>query len=584
MDVDQPTKYIVVDCKFTNWQSGTAHCLFRSLSDLTTHRTATIDFQLHPTRLNHRFPLFYAVPHETTAPGVVSACTVISSALLYYKLLRLHTETKCFALIDSRGQFTLIQRTEFDFAKHCVCDVLFLDNNDTANFYCDWKTSVGDDAAWLVAPCVCNPDAFLMHANLDRDDDGQPLFYQPSVRIQRIAHRSAQKEFELLRPLFAELARHKLQWIQERNLLGHALELVQCTGQSLREVLQSGATAFADAIIELTWMRQPHTTPKPEPCFDTSASAASVGVLLEGGTVLDAQLGFHSGLIVMLDASSLYPSVVLQYALDPLLCAVYTSLLQARAAATNRIRNRALKLLMNSIYGSRLFGLYKNPQLAAKITAGGRAVLEEARRLVTEYNGGSCVIVAGDTDGLAIKCAAATDCDALLQLLNSRWQHIKFKIDRKLSVLVQLTKKTWFGRDFDTGARLSKGTEDVKSNCCAFAKRVHVEWQTSVIEQHAPSTMNFLAVVYDELLTQTSLSELVCHPKPTKTHRTTERAFVYCTVATGPARNVTQEVPLARLMDISHVDTDYTLDLEKLFKLQIRDPIIRYAEVLEPKQ
>jgi hypothetical protein len=574
MDVTSSPSCLLLDCKITDGRLGTATCIFRSMSDVLTHERASLAFPLHPSRLLHRLPLDYLVPCAFTLPCTSTRGTFISSsALLYYKLLQIRRDLECAIVIDNHLRSQVVPRRDFDFARHCVCDVLFLDDNFTISEYCNWKSSTGDDAALLVAPSVCNADAFLMHANLDRDDAGLPIFYKQPLEVPRFKH--LPNETALLEPWLLALARHRINWIADRGLLDYALQLVECTGLSLREVLQSGATAFADAIIEKTWMQNALSLPKLERSVGGESDSHE---LLEGGTVLDALLGCHRGLVVMFDASSLYPSVVRQFNLDRLLCIAFTALIEARAAATTAMRNRALKLLSNSIFGSRLFGKYRNPQLAAAITAHGRLVLERAQQIVRAHNSGACVIVAGDTDGLAVKCTTEADVDALLQQLNAEWHCIRFKVDRRLSVLVQLTKKTWFGCDAGSGQRISKGTEDIKSGTCYFAKTIHELWQSGVLEGAQFDLDAFLEGARRRL-EAAPLVEVICHPKPTKTHKNINRAFVYCTVALGSGRYGNEEVPLARFLDV-YEPQEYRLDLDKLFKIQISDPIKRYAASL----
>ena len=450
-------------------------------------------------------------------------------------------------------------------------DVLFLDNAEARVHWARLRAASTETGGRLAAPCVCDPDAFILHANLNKRSDGRPLVYAPPCSIP--PGRGAL----LLRAILRECCLERARWIIEHRLLEYAVELARRTGLDFARVLQPSASELADALLEREWMECWAEVRAPEAVRGDEST-------FEGGRVLDACLGAHARLVYQLDANSLYPSVVLEHRLDELSCRVFARLLGARGearAAGDAVRERSLKLLANIIFGSRMHGRYRNVRLAAAIAQHGRAVLDAAVQRIAQD--GHYEVLGGDTDSLFIapRCQDVgdprADAERAKTLLEQGYTHVRFKVEHMLSFLALLTKKCYFALELgDARAEhiVVRGLENVKTTTCAAIARLHAQWQRAVctgevrsLDDHA----RFMRTALASLDRCAGAGELCSYPRPTKKHESTQRGYCYV-----PGKSEPQPLDLLYALDCDYecVDTAHAA------RLQLEAPMGRYAAVL----
>ncbi len=212
-------------------------------------------------------------------------------------------------------------------------------------------------------------------------------------------------------------------------------KLVELTiRRSLMTGMQLDRVSAQIAAIDSLYLRELRARGRVAPSVDPGASAAAI----TGGLVLDSIPGLYRHILVF-DFTSLYPSLIRTFNLDPLtyvaspgrddlrtpsgaafrreegiLPALVARLWAERAAAKgagDAIASQATKILMNSLFGvlgspaSRLF----SPAVANAITIAGQHVIRTTADAVVRR--GHRVIY-GDTDSLFVDVGASDDTTA----------------------------------------------------------------------------------------------------------------------------------------------------------------------------
>lgn len=242
-----------------------------------------------------------------------------------------------------------------------------------------------------------------------------------------------------------------------------------------------------------------------------------------GGLVLEPRAGLYDRFVLLLDFNSLYPSIIQEYnicftttaaATDDsseaqvvstkpgLLPSVLRGLVERRrqvkaamkradpkARASMEIRQLALKLTANSIYGCLGFSqsrFYARP-VAALITLKGREALESTRhRVETELR---LDVVYGDTDSIMVDTGLRDDGtvahyqkalemgNQIKRLINVPGSHLELELDGVFSRLLLLKKKKYAcvkvidyaQRKFESEC---KGLDIVRRDWCGLTKRL----------------------------------------------------------------------------------------------------------------
>lgn len=427
-----------------------------------------------------------------------------------------------------------------------------------------WKLRRNTPAAVmrLHLPCVCDPDAFILHANLNVDSAGTPVFYQPPF-VWLPDEMAACYAPAVLEAKALELARHRVEWIRSLQILEFAQVLCAITGISFATALIPTSSEISDSMIEHTYVEGEGKLALP--LHDDSPAD------FRGGLVLDLPLGAYHGDIVVFDANSMYPSIVVEYHLDPLLALLFHQLIAMRKEHHKAsVRARALKLIANKLFGTRAHGRYANVRLAAEITRRGREVLQTAvdRAGATE----GFRVLAGDTDSLIVLCDR--DPQILLDELNRGWKFMQFKVDAHFMSLYMVTRKSYFAVQ-PNGAYYVRGLESIQSGVLPVIKRVHRDWQRRLAGNRfgckeladkwvREEAERLRAQPPDSLLDQCS------HPKPTREHPRTDRARFCCSDKTFVSRSAMMECGAAPV----------ELGIDHWIQIQLVDPLLRYNEVL----
>lgn len=250
-----------------------------------------------------------------------------------------------------------------------------------------------------------------------------------------------------------------------------------------------------------------------------------------GGLVLAPQTGFYEDFVLLLDFNSLYPSIIQEFNVcfstigmsDRAVCgeigeerlaeleersrgsergllprvlegfvrrrrAVKELMRQSRTAEESKaldIRQRALKLTANSIYGCLGFAgsRFCNYTMAAYITKKGRELLLEARRVAEGEHG--MKIIYGDTDSVMVHtglrgtgpnyCKALERCNRLRDAINSRYRNIEIEVDKVFKKLLLYKKKRYAGLcmvDDGTSHIEYKGLDLVRKDFCEVSRRI----------------------------------------------------------------------------------------------------------------
>ncbi|XP_011864570.1 PREDICTED: DNA polymerase alpha catalytic subunit [Vollenhovia emeryi] len=206
-----------------------------------------------------------------------------------------------------------------------------------------------------------------------------------------------------------------------------------------------------------------------------------------GGLVLDPKKGFYDKLVLLMDFNSLYPSIIQEYNLcfTTVPGAAYADVEQLNIPESNlepgvipteiyklvksrqqikqlmktpnlspeqkmdyHIRQMALKLTANSMYGclGATHCRFYAKGLAALITAKGREILEDTKRLVEKLQ---YEVIYGDTDSLMINTNILEYDDVFLigrkimREVNNRYKKVELDIDGVFRYLLLLQKKKY---------------------------------------------------------------------------------------------------------------------------------------------
>ena len=211
-----------------------------------------------------------------------------------------------------------------------------------------------------------------------------------------------------------------------------------------------------------------------------------------GGLVLDPINGFYDNFVLLLDFNSLYPSIIQEFNIcfseyhDPgtggaeenkkhqnnfktFLPSIFKNLVNRRRTVKDSIkhctktedkeildiRQKALKLTANSIYGclGSPLSRFCNFEMAAAITAYGRALLHETRQFALELG---LKVIYGDTDSLMIHTNlpgepqyykdAIESVKNLVSKINSKYSIIEIEFEKAFSRLLLYSKKKYAAR------------------------------------------------------------------------------------------------------------------------------------------
>ncbi|MEM6989917.1 MAG: DNA polymerase II [Myxococcota bacterium] len=242
------------------------------------------------------------------------------------------------------------------------------------------------------------------------------------------------------------------------DLVGFATERQALTGLPMDR--QGGSVAAFDNLYLPRLHRRGYVAPDVGDATDITASP--------GGWVMDSVPGLYDNVLV-LDFKSLYPSIIRTFAIDPLglsfpgddpipglpsgafareghiLPELIEGLWGAREQAKQRgdaARSRAIKILMNSLYGVLGSGgcRFFNPQLASSITLRGQEIIQDSRAWIEARD---LTVIYGDTDSLFVHVGTRSEAEcgdvgaSLAADLNAHWSErlaSKYRIESHLEL------------------------------------------------------------------------------------------------------------------------------------------------------
>ncbi len=318
-------------------------------------------------------------------------------------------------------------------------------------------------------------------------------------------------------------ARLVLDIFETADLVGFATQRQALTGLPMDR--QGGSVAALDNLYLPRLHRRGYVAPDVGDAGEVTPSP--------GGWVMDSVPGLYDNVLV-LDFKSLYPSIIRTFAIDPLglavpgedpipgfegasfartghiLPGIVEGLWAAREGAKRRgdaARSRAIKILMNSLYGVLGSGgcRFFNPQLASSITLRGHEIIQRSRALI-EAQG--LQVIYGDTDSLFVHLGPQTPagCAAvgtrLAADLNAYWtahlastegidSHLELEFETHYRRFLMPTmrgsdkgsKKRYAGMTGPTDELVIKGLEAVRTDWTPLARRFQRELLTRVFTE-----------------------------------------------------------------------------------------------------
>eukprot|EP00924_Labyrinthula_sp_SR-Ha-C_P007139 augustus_masked-scaffold_8-processed-gene-10.12-mRNA-1 protein AED:0.41 eAED:0.42 QI:0/-1/0/1/-1/1/1/0/1314 len=241
-----------------------------------------------------------------------------------------------------------------------------------------------------------------------------------------------------------------------------------------------------------------------------------------GGLVLDPKVGLYDTFVLLLDFNSLYPSIIQEYNIcfttiheeveeesldefdfrthldEGILPGVLRVLVQRRKAVkqmlaktgsrTLEVRQKALKLIANSMYGCLGFksSRFYNPNLAKLVTFQGRQILKSSVHLVQGLKNLTVDVVYGDTDSLMINTNIkneATDSNMtkvksislqIRKAVSKNYRVLELGEDGIFSTLLLLKKKKYAAVLYSKesrGVKEIKGLDLVRRDWSLISKR-----------------------------------------------------------------------------------------------------------------
>jgi DNA polymerase alpha subunit A len=298
--------------------------------------------------------------------------------------------------------------------------------------------------------------------------------------------------------------------VVKMKLLPLSLQLAQLSGTAWGRVLAGGAARRCESLFLHSFTALGFVIPEKRELPPGSRDTQYMG-----GLVLEPLRGFYRNCVILLDFSSLYPSIIREYNLcfttvpfdsnmtdaDRIALAerikseqigilpqIMTDLVGARvrvearlAQATDRaeiaslgINKSALKLLANAMYGYLGFPGSRFPaiHLAEMVTCLGRHALERTVAVIETRN---FKVLYGDTDSVMVDSQtrnreeAKATADRLAAEVSSEYRLIRMRTETIFSALLLANKKRYAYLDED-GEIQVKGLDIVRRDFCELVK------------------------------------------------------------------------------------------------------------------
>lgn len=288
---------------------------------------------------------------------------------------------------------------------------------------------------------------------------------------------------------------------ESMNALNLAKEMAEISGYLLNKTLNNCRAER----IEYTLLHELYSRNYLFPCVDIKNNTK-----YSGGLVLEPVKGFYEDIVLLLDFNSLYPSIIQEFnvcfsniGLEDdfteksnqneyiFLPKILSNLVKRRRQVKDlikytkveherqsfEIRQRALKLTANSIYGclGSSISRFCNYRMASFITSKGRELLNETKTIAENMN---MKVIYGDTDSIMIHTKypgilkyyglAIESAQSLVSVINSKYTNIEIELEKVFKKLLLYTKKKYACLVFNpTGSYIeTKGLDLVRRDFC----------------------------------------------------------------------------------------------------------------------
>lgn len=255
----------------------------------------------------------------------------------------------------------------------------------------------------------------------------------------------------------------------------------------------------------------------------------------EGGKVFEPVKGYYDNLVLLLDFNSLYPSIIQEYNVcfsnsdfnsseKGVLPKILANLVQRRKEVKKLmnndkdnkiyyIRQMALKILANSIYGSLGYpkSRFCNYKMAAFITEKGREILRDTKKTIeNELN---YKVIYGDTDSIMIDTGLIHNEENIIKAkeisqeisekINLKYKNIEIELEKIFTKLFLYAKKRYIGRYLDSNSVLHeeyKGIEALKRNFCPAASDILYKVNKILLDSDNKNIYSLLKEEYNNLI------------------------------------------------------------------------------------
>jgi len=311
--------------------------------------------------------------------------------------------------------------------------------------------------------------------------------------------------------------------LHKLRIIPLTLQLSQIAGNLWNRTLQIARSNRVEYLLLHELHDNKYLTPDKQ---STSSTNIEIGVKKKGpafcgGRVLDPAKGLYSGIVLLLDFNSLYPSIIQEYGIcfttnvsengdmvnpqhkSDILPMIMRRLLKTRNAVKSRmkmessqykkrqldIKQLGLKLTANTIYGclGSPYSRFYSVHLAKLITLKGRESLAAAVECAKGELG--LDVIYGDTDSIMVHTAVHDLDDALVigntlkKEVNKRYTELEIEIDGVYKKLLLIKKKKYAGiaidiKQMDDNERVIierielKGLDMVRSDWCNLSKKI----------------------------------------------------------------------------------------------------------------
>ncbi|XP_015115782.1 DNA polymerase alpha catalytic subunit [Diachasma alloeum] len=275
-----------------------------------------------------------------------------------------------------------------------------------------------------------------------------------------------------------------IQLTRQMNILPLAVEMTTIAGHVLSKALVFPRNERSEFLLRHEFHEAGYIIPDMHKVKKTCD--------IRGGLVLEADVGLHENVAILMDFRSLYPSIIQEYNLcfttmpgvcfKPLedvkinpeapvgiLPRIVGRIIESRKEAKRLLkdpanspamklkyqaRQLALKLTINTLYGclgSHLYQFY-TPNIASIITAKGREVLTNTVSTVESIGFN---VIYGDTDSVLIntkqkdRTVALDIATSIKETINAQYKHIELEHEMTYKCVLMANKKIYTGLYFD---------------------------------------------------------------------------------------------------------------------------------------